>query len=267
MKKFGFGFLGGGNMAEAILSGILGKKLIDPEHIVIAEISVPRKTYLEQTYGVRVTANAEEMLREVSMVLIAVKPYQFEQIVSDTYDAWQYQGAISIMAGWSYEKLGKVLPQTTRLLRVMPNTAAKIAQAMSALFSGYTLAKDEYQMARNIFTSCGEIVEIPEHYIHVITAISGSGPAYAYMFIDALTQGGVLHGLPKDTARKLAVQTVLGAAEMVKATGLSPNELKDAVCTPGGTTIEAVYALEHHAFTATVMDAVKACVEKSKNMQ
>jgi pyrroline-5-carboxylate reductase len=149
---------------------------------------------------------------------------------------------------------------------VMPNTAAKISEAMTALSLEHTLSEDEYSTAKQIFESCGKVVEVSEKYFDAVTAISGSGPAYVYMFIDALTQGGLLHGLPKNIARQLATQTVLGAAKMVQETAISPNELKDDVCSPGGTTIEAVYTLETNHFTATVMDAVTACVNKSRKM-
>lgn len=262
------GFLGGGTMAEAILNGIMSHNAImsGPSSIMVAEISASRRDSLRSSYPtVAVTESVEDMLKICEMIILAVKPYQLPQIIHETASYWEGKAVVSILAGWNYTKLANLLPKS-RLLRVMPNTAAKVSAAMSALASEYTLTSEEYSLAKQIFESCGEVVELSETQFDAVTAISGSGPAYVYMFIDAMTQGGVLHGLPKAVARKMAVQTVLGAAEMVRVTDKSPNDLKDDVCTPGGTTIEAVYALENNRFSATVIDAVTACFEKSRRM-
>lgn len=261
------GFLGGGTMAEAILSGLINHSTISSSHnIIVAEINAARREVLQAAYpALSVTESAEEMIKSCDMIFLAVKPYQLQQIIDETAACWRNKAVVSIIAGWSYAKLSSLLPDS-RLLRVMPNTAAKVSSAMSAMASEYTLTPEEYALAKQAFEACGEVVELSEAQFDIVTAISGSGPAYVYMFIDAMTQGGVLHGLPKTIARKLAVQTVLGAAEMVKHTHQSPNDLKDDVCTPGGTTIEAVYSLEQNRFIATIIEAVTACFEKSQRM-
>ncbi len=259
------GFLGGGTMAEAILQGIVSHNSAIASNLTVAEISPARRETLQAHYSVTVTESVEEMVKNSDLIILAVKPYQLQAIIEQTASLWHDKAIISIIAGWNYAKLAKFLPDT-RLLRVMPNTAARVSEAMSVLASEHTLLGDEYSQAKQIFEACGEVVELSEAQFDAVAAISGSGPAYVYMFIDAMTQGGVLHGIPKVIARKMAVQTVLGAAKMVSCTGQSPNDLKDDVCTPGGTTIEAVYALERNGFTAAVMDAVTACYEKSKRM-
>ena len=213
------GFLGGGTMAEAILSGLINHSAILSSHnIVVAEINPVRREALQSAYpAISITDSAEEMIKSCEMIFLAVKPYQLQQIISETAAFWRDKAVVSIIAGWSYTKLSSLLPDS-RLLRVMPNTAAKVSSAMSAMASEYTLTSEEYILAKQAFEACGEVVELSEAQFDIVTAISGSGPAYVYMFIDAMTQGGVLHGLPKTIARKLAVQTVLGAAEMVKCT-------------------------------------------------
>jgi len=265
MKKIGF--LGGGNMAEALLSGILTHDIADKGSICIAEINTERANYLLEEYGVCVTNAPSTMLSKSDLVILAVKPYQIETIVNQDRASWEGKGILSIMAGWDLEKLKSLFPESCRLLRTMPNTPARVSAGMTALASEHTLTEDEFSVAQAIFESCGEVICVNESQLEAVTAISGSGPAYVFMFIDALTQGGILHGLPKATARKLAVQTCLGAAEMVKSTGISPNELKDDVCTPGGTTIEAVYSLENNRFAASVIDAVTACYNKAVSMK
>ena len=230
------GFLGGGTMAEAILNGIMSHNVImsGPSSIMVAEISASRRDSLRSSYPtVAVTESVEDMLKICEMIILAVKPYQLPQIIHETASYWEGKAVVSILAGWNYTKLANLLPKS-RLLRVMPNTAAKVSPAMSALASEYTLTSEEYSLAKQIFESCGEVVELSETQFDAVTAISGSGPAYVYMFIDAMTQGGVLHGLPKAVARKMAVQTVLGLSLIHISCATPASSCRSPDCTPSG---------------------------------
>ena len=180
---------------------------------------------------------------------------------------------ISIAAGLSVEALQKMAEEgrdsqdlTTKIIRVMPNTPAMVGEGMSALCRNKYVTEEEFQFVMKIFSGIGSAEEVDESLMDAVTGVSGSGPAYVYLFIEALADGGVLAGLPRDKAVKFAAQTVLGSARMVLETGKHPGELKDAVCSPAGTTIEGVRALEAEGLRYAVMSAVAASAEKSKNM-
>jgi len=264
------GFLGGGNMGEAIFSGILNHKLAEGQDLFVADISQERLQYLKERYGVQ-TGNAKEMLKALQdaserILFLCVKPYQFAKIEEEYAQLFKGIPMISIMAGWTNEKLTVQLPKGAEFLRVMPNACARVGKSMSVLAEENTLSDASYQLAVNLLNACGETCVLPERLFDAATGLSGSGPAYVFLFLEALIMAGVKNGLPWGDARKMAVQTVVGSAEMIMQLKESPHNLCDQVCTPGGTTIDAVHELLSKGFEGAVMDAVTVCTEKSKAM-
>lgn len=259
------GFLGGGNMGGALMQGILKAKLPLFEQVLAYDPAPASRARLEDM-GVHTLDSAADMCAQSDMVVLAVKPQMLERAVAPCVEALHGKFVVSIAAGWTAARLSALLPRDARVLRVMPNTPALVGRGMTALCETDALAEGERAAAEALFGCVGEYVWLDERYIDAVTGVSGSGPAYVYMFIDALALGGVRMGLARDTAMKLAVQTVLGAAEMVKSTAAHPDALRDAVCSPAGTTIEAVRLLEERGLRSAVMDAVICCAEKSRDM-
>jgi len=259
-------FIGGGNMCEAIISGAVHSSVIDPGNITVNDISRPRLEYLREKYGVRTETHYKDAVNQASIVVLSVKPQVFNEISKEISQLLTDKAVISIMAGWGNKKLSALLNKYTRYLRVMPNMPAMAGCAMSVLSTDNTLSEEEYTFAKNLFSSIGQIEELPERLFNAVIGISGSGPAYAYMFIEALADAGVLYGLPRETAYRLAAQTIKGSATMVQSTGLHPGVLKDMVCSPGGTTIQAVKMLEDRALRGTIIAGVEACVKRAEEL-
>lgn len=259
------GFLGGGNMGSALMQGILKAKSPAFESVAAYDPAPATRARLEQL-GVKTMDSARAMCLESDMIVLAVKPQVLEEALGPCQSVLGGRFIVSIAAGWTVERLKKILPTNVRLLRVMPNTPALVGQGMTALCETNELSPAERAAAEALFGCVGDYIWLDERYIDAVTGVSGSGPAYVYMFIDALALGGVRMGLTRDVAMKLAVQTVKGAVEMVAATGAHPDALRDAVCSPAGTTIEAVRLLEQRGLRSTVMDAVICCADKSREM-
>ena len=186
--------------------------------------------------------------------------------LSGLYDALDGKFVISIVAGWTYEMLKDALPDAARFVRVMPNTPLAVGEGMSLISSLCTCTDEEFDFAKSVFAAAGKVAVVDDHVYTPANGISGCGPAFVYAFIEAMADGGVRYGVPRALAYELAAQTLVGAAKMVLETGEHPGRLKDAVCSPGGTTIEGMYALEKGGMRAAVMDAVGATVEKTMRM-
>ena len=260
------GICGTGNMGKAIAKGLAASGLIPSANIYVYNIHKAKAEALAKETGVTVVDTAE--LAEKSQGLImAVKPYVMpaslaevqEHIVKDTV-------VISIAAGLTMQKLAAYLPSQTKIVRIMPNTPSMVGEGMASVSVNDQVSAEETQAVLDIFNSFGRAELVDESLIDAVCGLSGSGPAYVYMFIEALADGAVLEGMPRPMAYTFAAQTVLGAAKMVLETGEHPGKLKDDVCSPGGTTIEAVKTLENRGFRAAVAEAVIASAEKNKNM-
>lgn len=260
------GIIGVGNMGEAILRGFVASGNARAAGIAVYDPDGEKAKRLERECGIRVCSDIGRLIDESDMLLVAVKPNVCSHIFSEQFDRFRGKAVVSIAAGWGGERLRAALPETTRILRVMPNTPAMIGEGMIVFEAGDTLTEDERAFAETLFLSVGEVVTAEAKLMDAVTAVSGSGPAYVYLFIEALADGGVKAGLPRDLALKLAAQTVKGAAMMVSETGAHPGTLKDRVCSPGGTTIEAVAVLEQRGLRGAVIAAVDACREKSEHM-
>lgn len=253
------GFLGAGNMASAILRGMrdMEKGCYD-----ISEAAVCRA---EQELGARGFSSGEALCAWADIVVLAVKPQVLEGAVRPLAGALAGKAVASIAAGWSLERLTALLPES-RLCRVMPNTPAMVGAGMAAIAKETTFAPAEFDCIREVFSAIGRAAVVEERLFDAVTAVSGSGPAYLYMVIEAMADAGVREGLSRASALELAAQTALGSAKMVLESGMHPAALRDMVCSPGGTTIDAVCTLEEKGLRAAVESAVRVCAEKSRAM-
>ena len=273
------GFIGGGKMAAALIKGVLKSGLCTAADITVSDVHAPTAEKLRAETGVTVVASNAEVVAASEVIVLAVKPgdalaalqgITAQQMESSMRWAWQSGGGdkggkllISIVAGLSIASLEKAAAEKLRIIRVMPNTPALVL-AGAAGFAVGTLATDaDAELAQKIFGCVGVAYRVKESLLDAVTGLSGSGPAYVYTIIEALADGGVLMGLPRDLALQLAAKTVAGAAEMVMQTGMHPAALRDQVASPGGTTIAGLEALEAGGLRAALIAAVRAAAERS----
>ncbi len=261
------GFIGNGNMGSAIINGIIKNKISAPEDIYISDINIEGLKKASQEYGVITNSDNTITASETDILVLAVKPNILYRVIDEIKDCIMKNTIIvSIVAGQSINKIENAFGKEIKLVRVMPNTPAFVGEAMSGISPNANVSKDEYNIVLDIFNSIGKAEIVPETLMDTVTGISGSSPAYVFMFIEAMADAAVKGGMPRTQAYKFVAQAVLGSAKMVLETGTHPAELKDMVCSPGGTTISAVESLENSGFRGAVMDAVAACIEKSKNL-
>ncbi len=266
MSQFRVGVIGTGVMGEAIINGALRSQAFQPKDFYVYDVDREKLITMVDHYAVNVCIEMADLLDKADILLLAVKPFVIGKLLEEISPKLDKKAVISIAAGWSTEKIKRLVPASTRLLCVMPNTPALCGEGMSVFSSSHTLTDSELKFALDLFGSFGETEIVDEKHFDIVTGISGSGPAYVFMFIEALISAGIYNGLPARTARKLALQTVLGAAKSLKGTDRHPADMRDAVCTPAGTTIEAVYDLEKSGFNGIVMSAVDKCAKKYKQM-
>lgn len=260
------GIIGAGNMGTAILRGYLAGGA-RPEDVMVSGHHPEKLQAMADELGFAVASSAAEVAQNCDMVLVAVKPKDLSAVLGEIDPAFSSdQILISIAAGKTIADLSAGCPSAEKIIRVMPNTPSMVLEGMSALSRSEKVTDEDYQKVEAIFGGIGRVQEVKENLMDAVTGLSGSGPAFVYMFIEAMASGGVLCGLPAAQALELAAQTVLGSAKMVLETGTHPAALKDAVCSPGGTTIEGVRELEAGGLRSVVMEAVTAACEKSKNM-
>jgi pyrroline-5-carboxylate reductase len=259
-------FIGGGNMAEALIKGLIAAGTAATDHILVTDISADRLAHLHQTYGVTRTGNSEAA-READIILLCVKPQVVERALAEIASAIDDKKlVVSIAAGIATAKIEKALKEGSHVVRVMPNTPALVLAGAAALAAGKNATADDLALTQSIFNSVGRAVIVEEKLMDAVTGLSGSGPAYVFMIIDALSDAGVKAGLPRQLALELAAQTVYGAARMVLETNEHPGKLRDMVTSPGGTTIEGLHALEKGKLRATLMNAVEAATARSREL-
>jgi pyrroline-5-carboxylate reductase len=258
--------IGGGRMGEAIAAGLVSSGALDAAAIAVAEPSESRRDVFAR-HGIHVVADAHEIVSGAEIVLLAVKPQVIDAVVAHIADHLT-PGAVvvSIAAGITTARLESLLPAGTPVVRVMPNTPAMVGAGMAVVSGGSEATAAEVERVRQLFEAVGEALVLAEDAQDAATAISGSGPAYAALFIDALAHAGVAQGLSLDVARRLATQTLGGTAELLSATGMHPQELIDAVSSPGGTTIAALEALEAGGIRTAISAAVAAAVKRAKEL-
>ncbi len=261
------GFIGGGNMASAIIGGILKAGLVPKEQIIATAKTGQTLRSLQERFGIRTASSNPEAAKAANILFLAVKPHLFPEIIAELKDCVSPDTLlVSIAAGQSISAIEGLFCKNIRLIRAMPNTPALVGEAMSALCPNRFVSEEELAETVTIFESFGSCEVVPEAMIDTVIGVSGSSPAYVYLFIEAMADAAVADGMPRAMAYKFAAQSVLGAAKMVLETGTHPGALKDAVCSPGGTTIEAVAALEEQGLRAAVIKAQRACVQKAKDM-
>lgn len=263
--KMKLGFIGAGNMGSAIIKGVLNQQAFLADEIYLSR-KHPEKSADFINMGVHVMPDNISLVQAADCIVLAVKPAYIQKVIDEIYEALSGKFVISIVAGWTYEMLENALPKTTRFVRVMPNTPIAVGEGMSLISCHHTCTEEEFAVAQSIFASAGKTVVVDDSIYTAANGISGCGPAFVYEFIEAMADGGVRYGVPRALAYELAAQTLIGAAKMVLETGEHPGKLKDAVCSPGGSTIEGVYALEKDGMRAAVIDAVGAAVEKTLRM-
>lgn len=258
------GFIGGGNMGEALVRGLIHAGIVPPDHLTVYDVLQDRTAHLTQTYGIRAAAGLGECVLPSDSVVVAVKPQNVPEVLEELgRSALHRPLVISIAAGVPIAVLEAALPEGTPVVRVMPNTPALVLAGASALARGRFADDTHMETALRVFRAVGVAHEVPEKLLDAVTGLTGSGPAYVLCFLEALIDGGVLMGLPRPVAADLVVQTVLGTALMVQQTGKHPAALKDMVTSPGGTTIHGLEVLESRGFRGAVMGAVRAATERS----
>lgn len=252
-------------MGEALLSRLIAEKAYLPGEVWVSEPQPQRQEFLAQQYGIRIAGDNQAIVSRADVLLLAIKPQIFNAMIAALQAGKAQQLVISILAGTPLQKLEAAFPGQP-VIRAMPNTPATIGAGMTAIAPGQHANADHLHIAQRIFATVGEVAEVPESLMDAVTGLSGSGPGYVAILIEALIDGGVAAGLPRAIATKLALQTVRGTAELLQTTGLHPAELKDRVTSPGGTTIAGIAQLESAGFRSALIAAVQAAYRRSQEL-
>lgn len=272
MKKYKIGFIGAGNMGSAMITGIISRGLFEKSQIIASCRSAEHIEKIKHTLGIDATDDNSLVAAESEILVLAVKPYQFDDVLPSIRDSIDAETiVISIAAGKSISLIENALISVDnvgklRVVRAMPNTPAMVGEAMTGIAAGSNMSEKDMDIVLPIFRSFGQAEVISEEQMDIITGLSGSSPAFVYMMIEAMSDVAVEMGLTRAASYTFASQAVLGAAKMVRDTGEHPGALKDAVCSPGGTTIAGVAALEADGFRATVADGIRSAIMRGKEM-
>ncbi|MBL4640878.1 MAG: pyrroline-5-carboxylate reductase [Verrucomicrobiales bacterium] len=258
------GFIGAGRMAAALAKGFVNAGLVSPDSLIGSDPVPAGREAFGQAVGCETTDSNADVLAKAKVVFLAFKPHQLDEVTEAVRDQFDESHlVISILAGVRLAKLDTACGGRARLVRVMPNTPALVGEGACGYALGQAATTEDGELVKRLLSAVGVAYEVNESLIDAVTGLSGSGPAYGYMIIEALSDGGVAAGLPRDISTRLAAQTMLGAAKMVLETGKHPGELKDMVCSPGGTTIEGVHELEEGGVRSALINAVRAATERA----
>lgn len=262
------GFIGGGNMAGAIIKGLLATSLYRPEEVFVTDITPERSKDCAKRLGVAVADTAEALIEHADTVVLAVKPGVFPSLLPSIAPCLQEKNplVISIAAGKTLGFIEEALGFSPALVRVMPNINAKVGAAMSAFCANQQVTQEQKKLVARLFCAIGQVKELDEAFFPLFGVIAGSAPAFAYLFIDSLARAAVKNGMQKQVALEIAAQTVLGSAKLILEGGEHPWALIDQVCSPGGTTIEGIAALQDAGFEAGVRKSVDAALEKDRKL-
>jgi pyrroline-5-carboxylate reductase len=268
LSNLTIGFFGAGKMATALAKGLIGAGLTTPDRLMAGDIASDACAAFAKTCGgCKTTSVNRDVPAFAKILILAVKPGQVRDVLTEVGDLIAPSHLVmSIAAGVTLEKMAEALPRGSRLIRVMPNTPALAGAGAIAYALGNSATAGDAVLAQKLFSAVGLACQVKESLLDAVTGLSGSGPAYGFLAIEALSDGGVAAGLPRDLATKLAAQTLLGAAKMVLETGMHPGALKDMVTSPGGTTIEGIHELEKGGARAAFMNAVRAATERSRQL-
>lgn len=261
------GFIGCGNMASAMIGGVINKGLIKPEDIIGSAATKKSLERVSQTYGMKTTFSNREVAEKSDLLVLAVKPQYYEEVIAEIREEIrENQIIISIAPGKTLDWLGEKFGKKVKIVRCMPNTPALVGEGITGVCCNQEVTEEERKAVCSVLEGCGSYELVTESLMDVVVSVSGSSPAYVFLFIEAMADGAVADGMPRAQAYKFAAQAVLGSAKMVLETGKHPGELKDMVCSPGGTTIEAVRVLEEKGMRSSIIEAMKACVSKARGM-
>jgi len=267
LKGRKIGFLGAGNMGEALIKGLLKTGIVQPESLFATDVRLDRLRQLDKLYGIHVLPDNPALVKQVDVVILAVKPQIIAPVLREVAPAVTPEKLIiSLAAGVPTSTLRALLPKGVRLIRTMPNTPALVLEGATAIAKADGLWPGDLETAREIFEAVGKVVVLDEELLDAVTALSGSGPAYIALVIEALADGGVKMGLDRETAMTLAAQTVLGSAKLLIETGAHPGQLKDMVTSPGGTAIAGIAALEEGGVRRTLINAVERATLRSREL-
>lgn len=261
------GFIGAGNMAKAMMGGIIRNEIIPCEEIIASDAYAPSLASARESLNIETTESNLKVIEEAEVVVLAVKPQYYAAVINEVKDhIRENQIIVTIAPGQTLERLNSLFGRDVKIVRTMPNTPALVCEGITGVCHNDLVTKEELDYVCNILSGFGEVEVVGENLMDVVVSVSGSSPAYVYMFIEALADGAVLDGMPRDKAYKFAAQAVMGSAKMVLDTGKHPGELKDMVCSPGGTTIEAVRVLEEKGFRSAIIECMKSCVNKARGL-
>jgi len=258
------GFIGCGNMGMAIIGGMLNKKVVSANHVICSDLNITNLKHANEKYGITTTTDNNEVAKNADILILSIKPDLYAAIINEIKEVIKNDViVVTIAAGKSIKSTEEAFDKKLKVVRVMPNTPALVGEGMSALCPNEMVTEKDLEDVLNIFNSFGQAEIVSEKLMDVVTSVSGSSPAYVYMIIEAMADAAVLDGMPRNQAYKFAAQAVLGSAKMVLETGIHPGELKDMVCSPGGTTIEAVATLEEKGLRTAIISAMQRCTQKS----
>jgi pyrroline-5-carboxylate reductase len=258
------GFIGCGNMGQAMIGGIVKANLVTPENIIVGDLNRENLKSAAEKYGIKTTVNNNEVAENADILVLSVKPNLYQPVINEIKNHVKENViVVTIAAGKSIKSTEDTFERKLKVVRVMPNTPALVGEGMAAICPNDKVGREEAEQILHIFESFGKGEIVDEKLMDVVTSVSGSSPAFVYMFIEAMADAAVLDGMPRNQAYKFAAQAVLGSAKMVLETGKHPGVLKDMVCSPGGTTIEGVAALEEKGFRDAVISAVRKTTQKS----
>ncbi|WP_394236701.1 pyrroline-5-carboxylate reductase [Niallia oryzisoli] len=261
------GFIGCGKMGKAIMAGMLKAGVVPPENMMVSTSKESTLLEVERDYKVKGSLYNQEVAVWADILFLAVHPSAHDKILAEIKGSLKEEAVIITMAaGITMEQVERGIGREIKVVRTMPNTPSLVGEGMTAMSINSSLTEEDLVFVKSLLNSFGKTEIIDESLMDAVPAISGSSPAYAYMFIEALADGGVRDGIPRAQAYRMAAQAILGAAKMVLDTGKHPGALKDDVCTPGGSTIRAVAALEENQFRAAILEAMKACTNKTKGI-
>ncbi|WP_167958905.1 pyrroline-5-carboxylate reductase [Anaerosporobacter faecicola] len=261
------GFIGCGNMAKAMMGGIIKNNIVEDADIMVSDLNNSALENAKNMYNVQTTNNNINVVKFADLVVLSVKPQFYATVINEIKDSvTEDHIIITIAPGQTLGSLGKAFGEDRKIVRTMPNTPALVGEGITAMCCNKNVTKEEEAVVLSILSGFGKAEVVSENLMDAVVGVSGSSPAYVFMFIEALADGAVAAGMPRDKAYTFAAQAVLGSAKMVLETGKHPGELKDMVCSPAGTTIEAVRVLEKEGLRSSVMEAVKACIEKARNL-
>lgn len=259
------GFIGSGNMCGAIVDGMI-KSGYSENDITVSGVDTEQLDVFMRQYGVITSTDNAAVTADSDIVFLCVKPNVIYTVIDEIKDYTDNTIVVSIAAGQSIERLNNAFKKKIKLIRLMPNTPALVGAGMTAITPGEGVSDEDVATVKKILDSFGKSEIVPEKLMDAVTAVSGSSPAYVFMFIEAMADAAVMGGMPRKQAYTFAAQAVMGSAKLALETGLCPAALKDMVCSPAGTTIDAVASLERSGFRSAVIDAMKACMDKSKSM-